>query len=189
MTDGADHPITELFRAVQNGHPAAEAELIEMVYGQLRGIAQSAFARDGDRVRTLQPTAIVNEAWLKLAGDLGRYENRRHFFAVAATAMRHVIADAAKAKGREKRGGGAHQITLIEDATAARTDVDVAELDDALAKLAELNARHARIVELRFFGALTVDETAELLDVSPRTVAADWVMARTWLRRELGRDT
>ncbi len=178
--------ITALLRAAKAGGDDVGAELLPLVYGQLRGIAQSAFnAQRGGQ--TLQPTAVVHEAWLKIAGELGRYENRRHFFAVAAKAMRHVIADAAKAKRREKRGGGAHQVTLVESATPGDAAVDIVELDDALARLAELNPRHAEIVELRFFGSLTVDETAAHLGVSPRTVASDWVMARTWLQRELGR--
>jgi len=163
---------------------AGAPALQPLIYQELRGLARAAFASQ-NRNHTLQPTALVHEAWLKLQGSLDRVRDRRHFLALAATAMRQVLADHAKSQRRQRRGGGARSVTFhggeVEDARA----FDLVAFDDALQSLARINERHARIVELRFLASLTIAETAAELGVSETTVASDWVMARAWLRREL----
>lgn len=177
--------VTQLLDRIGKGDSGASDQLLDLVYDQLRVVADRMFVADGGH--TLQPTAIVHEAWMKMAGDLGRYENRRHFFAVAATAMRHVLADHARAESRQKRGGPARTLTLDRDPSAATApEVDLSDLHESLETLAELNPRHARIVELRLFGALTLQEVADTLSVSVATVHADWKMARAWLQLALG---
>ena len=136
---------------------------------------------------TLQPTALANEAWLRLI-DVHRvqWQDRAHFFAVASRMMRRVLVDAARARRSRKRGGGAQDITLDSRVNLGiPQNVDVIALDDALAGLERLDPRKCQVVELRFFGGLSGDETAEVLGVSPATVARDWTFAKTWLRREL----
>ncbi len=138
---------------------------------------------------TLQPTALVNEAWLKLAGGLGAVEDRHHFFALAAQAMRQILADHARARGRQKRGGDARRVTLSTGALADHTEpFDLIVFHDALARLTELNDRHAKVVEMRVLGSLTIPEIADLLETSPATVKRDWNVARLWLLQELQGD-
>lgn len=185
---GAPGPgqVTELLSAWTSGDSAALERLIPIVYGELRAIAGLVFRRErGDH--TLQPTAVVHEAFLKLAGGDVPFRDRVHFFAVAAQAMRQVLVDHARARVAAKRGGGATRIELGElpGGGADRALADVLAVDQALERLAALDADQARIVELRYFGGLTVEETAEVLGVSAPTVKRDWRLARAFLAREL----
>lgn len=167
---------------------ASAEELLPLVYEELRRLARARLAGE-DRGHTLQPTALVHEAYLKLV-DQSRvdWRGRTHFFAVAAMTMRRLLIDHARARGRAKRGGEWRRITLAHPLVAGRADLDlerVLSLDAALEKLAALDSRQARIVEMRFFAGLTVAEVAEVLGVSKRTVEGDWMHARSWLRREM----
>ncbi len=168
--------------------PSTE-ELFRLLYDELRGLARS-FMVSERRDHTLQPTALVHEAYLRLV-DQSRatWQGRTHFFAVGARVMRNILVDHARAHGREKRGGGWQQVTLAEcvlpGAEAGLDREQLLAVDHALEKLARLDQREARIVELRYFAGLTVAEIAELLGVSKRTVEADWTHARAWLLREL----
>jgi RNA polymerase sigma factor (TIGR02999 family) len=166
--------------------PAARDRLVPLVYGELRRLAQHYMK--GERTsHTLQPTALVNEVYLRLADiDRMQWRDRGHFIATAATLMRRVLVDYARSHARDKRGG-AVSVTSIEenDLPAPAAPVDVVALDDALNTLAHLDARQSRVVELRFFGGLTVDETAAALDVSPATVKREWAMAKAWLHGQL----
>jgi RNA polymerase sigma factor (TIGR02999 family) len=174
--------VTRLLEAARNGDSRAIDELYPLVYQDLRGVAHRALlgGRPGD---TLNTTALVHEAYLKLHGA-SRFEpvDRRHFFAVAARAMRQIIVDHARSRGAQKRGG-AYQRVDLDAATIAADDSGsaVLALEEALAKLATLDARLARVVELRFFGGLSVEETADVLGIDPRTVKRDWRKARAVL--------
>lgn len=179
--------ITRILATLSDGDRVAAAELLPLVYGELRAMA-SAYLRHERCDHTLQSTALVHEAYLKLAGGEPRtWEDRRHFFRMAAAVMRHILVSHARARARDKRGGGRHKVPL-EDAVAWFEDrsCDLVALDDALGKLAALHRRKARVVELRFFTGFSVEETAEALDVSPRTVKSDWGFAKLWLLREIG---
>ncbi len=165
-------------------------ELLPLVYERLRSLARRMIARERPG-HTLQPTALVHEAYLKLV-DQSRvdWRGRTHFFAVGARAMRRLLVDHARGRHRAKRGGGWARVTLAEGIPSfgeGGLDADqLLDLDEALTRLAVLDAREAEVVELRFFGGLTVPEVAHLLGVSQRTVEGDWTHARAWLRRELG---
>ena len=178
--------VTRLLGDIRAGEESAVHELFPLVYEELRVLARACFG--GERSgHTLQPTAVINEAWLKLSGGVDQIEDRHHFFALASRAMRQVLTDHARASKRMKRGGGAHRVTLDEQLHGACSrSLDLIELDDTLERLASLNERHAKMVELRIFGGLTIPETAEALGVSHGTVERDWFTARAWLRRELG---
>jgi len=160
-----------------------------LVYNELRRLADH-YLRQERQDHTLQPTALVHEAYLKLI-DQTRvdWQNRAHFFGVAAQVMRRILVDHARRHRASKRGGFQQKLTLDEaiDYSQSR-DVDLVALDDALNALARLDARQSRIVELRFFGGLTIEETAEALDIAPATVKVDWSMAKAWLRREISRE-
>lgn len=161
-------------------------ELLPVVYQELRRLA-GAYLRREKPGQTLQPTALVHEAYLRLMKDRpGRWQNRAHFCAIAANAMRQILIERARARNAQKRWGGQARITL-DDAVAAEPgeSLDLLALDRALERLAALDPEQARIVELRFFGGLTVEETAEALDISPATVKRHWAVARAWLAREL----
>jgi RNA polymerase sigma-70 factor, ECF subfamily len=177
---------TQLLADVRSGRSAAPGALMEIVYPELRRLASSYLASQRPD-HTLQPTALVHEAFLKLIDRTSpNYNGRAHFFAVAATAMRQILVDHARAEQAAKRGGGWHQVSFAEGLTpAGGSVVDMVALDDALKALSELDARQGRIVEMRFFGGLTVDEAAEVLGVSRTTVEDDWRMARAWLSRRL----
>jgi RNA polymerase sigma factor (TIGR02999 family) len=174
---------TRLLQAVRSGDAGAADRLAELLYGELHALAQ-AQARPGG---TLQPTVLVHEAWLKLHGNLADLQDRRHFFAVASRAMRQVLANWARAARAMKRGEGRIGVTLDAGLCAPDEPPDVVALDDSLARLATLNERYARVVELRFLCSLSIEETAEALDVSTATVERDWAVAQAWLRRELRR--
>jgi RNA polymerase sigma factor (TIGR02999 family) len=156
------------------------------VYEQLHRLAECYFRRQ-PKGHTLQPTALIHEAYLKLADQTGgRWKDRTHFLAVAATAMRQILVDHARGRAAARRGGGRQHITLDEAVVPpTERDVDLLALDQALVRLAGLDERKARVVELRFFAGLTVEETAAALGVSPITIKRDWSMARAWIEREL----
>jgi RNA polymerase sigma factor (TIGR02999 family) len=179
---------TVLLQAWRGGDRDALDRLLPVVYDELSGLAQRAL--HGERPdHTLQTRALVHEAYLRLVDvENMRWEDRAHFFAVSAQMMRRILVDAARARGCSKRGGGAQHLNLNEsiDGMPDRGDKLVA-LDEALDALAKLDPRKARVVEMRFFGGLSVDETAEVLNVSAVTVMRDWGLAKAWLLRELER--
>ncbi|MHC5113002.1 MAG: ECF-type sigma factor [Planctomycetota bacterium] len=180
------HDITLMLSRVTAGDHAAVDELMPLVYDELRSLAERYLW--SERVgHTLQATAIVNEAYLRLVGTSERsWQNRAHFFATAATAIRLILVDHARRRGRLKRGGDRDRIALHEaEIAAVEADDRMLVLDEALSRLAEIDAQKARVVELRFFTGLTVDEVASVLEVSSSTVARDWRLARAWLRCEL----
>jgi RNA polymerase sigma factor (TIGR02999 family) len=159
---------------------------MELVYNELRRLA-AGYLRGERRNHTLQPTALVNEAFLCLRNQEGvRFENRAHFLAIAATTMRRLLVDHARARGARKRWGGLRRVTLHSAVLASREGVEILDLDNALAKLAAFDALGSRVVELRFFGGLTIEEAAEILGTSPATVKRSWTLTRAWLYRELG---
>lgn len=178
--------ITDLLEAWSQGDSAALDELIPVVYSELHRVASRQLRRERPN-HTLQTTALVNEAYVRLI-DQTRcgWENRTHFFAVAASVMRRILVDYARSQRAAKRGGGTQRVSLKDDILASHEHVAcVTFLDEALNKLARLDARKSQIVELRFFGGLTIDEVASVLHVSPMTVMRDWAFAKAWLHREL----
>jgi RNA polymerase sigma factor (TIGR02999 family) len=181
----SERSVTRLLLAWGEGDEAALDALTPVVYEELRRIARRSLARERSP-RTLQATALVHEAFIRLV-DVRRvqWQNRAHFFAVAARLMRRVLVDLARTRLAQKRGGGAQRITLNEAVAVSRMPGDLVAIDAALAALARVDARKAQVVELRFFGGLTVEESAEVLKVSPETVMRDWKMAKVWLLREL----
>lgn len=177
--------VTVLLSRLREGEAGVVDQLLPLVYAELRGLAGAIFA-DQRPGHTLQPTALVHEAWLKLHGGLGTIEDRRHFLIVAGRAMRQVVADHARAHNAQKRGDGRRKVALETDVAAGGgREVDLVDLDDSLRELAERKPRHAEVAELRLFSGLSIDEIADALGVSPRTVDSDWAMARAWLRKEL----
>jgi RNA polymerase sigma-70 factor (ECF subfamily) len=179
--------ITQILQEVSGGNREAPARLMPLIYDELRRLADYYLRRERPD-HTLQPTALVHEAYLKLI-DQTRvdWQNRAHFFGVAAQLMRRILVDHARRHRASKRGGFQQKLTLDEAVDYSQTrDVDLVKLDDALTALAKFDARQSRIVELRFFGGLTIEETAEALGISPATVKVDWSMAKAWLRREIG---
>ncbi len=182
------HQITEWLASWSNGDQLALEKLTPLVYRELHRLAQ-AYMRGERPGHPLQTTALVNEAYLRLIDTGGmRWQNRAHFYGVAAKLMRHVLVDYARSREELKRGGGVPHLSLDDALTfSEERSAELVELDDALNKLAKLNERHSRIVELRFFGGLTEPEIAEVLHVSPRTVSSEWSLARAWLMRELSK--
>jgi len=178
--------VTACLAALSQGDKSALDRLVPLVYDELRRQA-AGFLRKESPGHSLQPTALVHEVFLKLADQTRvSWKGRSHFFAVGAQAMRRILVDHARKRKRVKRGGGRQRITLDEALVVSpRRDEDVLALEDALVQLAKLDSRQAQIVEMRFFGGLTVQEVAEVLGVSKRTVEAEWTMIRAWLRREL----
>src|SRR5439155_17409852 len=165
--------------------PAARDELGALVHGELRKIAHH-YLRNEREGHTLQTDALVNEAYVRLAGvDRLQWRDRTHFFAIAAMLMRRVLVDYARERGRDKRGGGISITSLDERVAGGTRDVDMLALDEALTRLAAIDPQQERIVELRFFGGLTVEETAGELGISPATVKRDWAIAKAWLHHEL----
>jgi RNA polymerase sigma-70 factor (ECF subfamily) len=178
--------ITQLLLAWRNGDPSALEQLMPAVYDELRLIANR-YMRQQRPGHTLQTTALVNEAYLKLI-DSSRvnWQNRTHFFAISAQLMRRILVDFARAKNSLKRGGERVQVTLDEQIEApAEKGLDLVALDEALQELARMNERQSQIVELRYFGGLSEEEIAETLKVSTRTVRRDWNIARVWLFRRM----
>lgn len=186
------HPeITQYLLRMRDGDGEAESHLLQLLYGELRSIAGQ-FLGGGRRQHTLQPTALVHEAWLKIqkAQDGGAsFADRRHFLAVAARAMRQVLVNHARDRRAQKRGGDARRLPLDECLDAVEnTTGDVVALADVLDRLAAQHPRAAQIVEMRVFGGFTVEEAAAALDIAPSTVKVDWRFARAWLQTELGAD-
>ena len=192
VSPGTSAEITRLLKAWGRGDSAALDRLTPLVYGQLHRMARS-YMRNERPGHTLQATALVNEAFLRLVDtrDLD-WTDRAHFYAVCARVMRRILVDAARSRAATKRGGRADRVEHstaidLDDLPASGTDVSaqVCALNDALNTLAKMDPRRAQVVELRFFGGLTVEETGQVLQVSPQTVMRDWKLARAWLAREL----
>ncbi|MDX9912880.1 MAG: ECF-type sigma factor [Phycisphaerales bacterium] len=180
---------TMLVQRAASGDARAVDDLLPLVYAELRAMAAAQLKNEREG-HTLQPTALANEAYLKLVDtDRMEWEGRSHFLAVAAQAMRRILVDHARGRAREKRGGGRGRVALDFDAPASMelSPEDTLAIDDALRRLHTQSERQARLVELRFFGGLTEPEAAAMLGVSVRTAAGDWSMAKAWLRRELSR--
>jgi RNA polymerase sigma factor (TIGR02999 family) len=186
MPPPSQNEVTQLLLAWGDGDKAALEELTPLVYAELHRLAERYMRRERAG-HPLQTTALVNEAYVRLI-DMRqvRWRNRAHFFGVAAQLMRHILVDFARERLRAERGGYKQQVPLEEAALAPKKrSADFIALDDALKSLEEIDPRKSRMVELRFFGGLSVEETAEALDVSPRTVMYEWSLARDWLYREL----
>ena len=184
MSDSAS--VTQLLLEWTGGDRAALDRLMPLVYDELRRLAGGYLGRER-RDHTLQPTALVNEAFLRLVDQKRiQWQSRAHFLALAATLMRQLLISHARKHRAAKRGSGGPRLTLLElDLAVEARDVDLLDLDRALSGLADLDPRQARVVELRYFGGMTVEETAEVLEISPATVKLDWSFARAWLLREL----
>jgi RNA polymerase sigma factor (TIGR02999 family) len=177
--------VTRLLKAAGGGDAQALERLYEHVYGELRSMAKSGMRRERDG-HTLQPTALVNEAFIRLNPSAGAWENRRHFFGAAAQAMRRILVDHARQKQAEKRGDGLERITLTDlEVGAPETDLDVLAVNDALDRLAAEEPRLAELVSLRFFAGMSIADTAQALDLSPATVKRDWIFARAWLMERI----
>ncbi|HVQ64448.1 MAG TPA: sigma-70 family RNA polymerase sigma factor [Terriglobia bacterium] len=186
MSDPPTHEITQWLTDWSNGDRSALEKLTPLVYRELHRVAQAYM--QGERVgHALQTTALVNEAYLRLIEtDCQSWENRAHFYAVAAKLMRHILVDFARSRDRMKRGRGLEQVSLDEALTVrADNTSQLLNLDEALTTLSKLDERQSQVVELRFFGGLTEAEIAVVLKVSERTIQSDWRLARSWLLREL----
>ena len=173
----------------RDGGPGTSGELLPEVYDELRKLARARLARERQRNQTLQPTALVHEAYLRVAGDRGeeRWDRRGHFFAAAALAMRRILVERARHYQRLKHGSGAEHVEL--DTGVMRVDpslTDLVAVDEALTRLEQIDARKAQVVALRYFAGLSIEETAGALDLSPATVKNEWAFARAWLYRALG---
>ncbi len=181
--------VTQLLVAASGGDAKAAEALLPVVYDDLRRRAQAMMRREGGG-HTLQATALVHEAYMRLIQqDRVDWQGRAHFFAIAAQIMRRILVDHARGRLRAKRGGGQAKVSLDEGLPlTTERDADVVALDDALQRLATLDPRQAQIVEMRFFGGLTVEEVALALGVSKRTVEAEWTLIKAWMRRELSPD-
>jgi RNA polymerase sigma factor (TIGR02999 family) len=184
MPGGND--VTQLLVAWSNGDRAALDSLMPVVYAELSRLARAYLSRERREV-TMQTTGLVHEAYLKLVDQKRvRWQNRAHFFGVAAQLMRRILIDHARARSAFKRGRGAVTVSLDEaPELAADQDTNLVELDEALERLGQIDPRQARIVELRYFGGLSVEDAAEVLEVSPTTVKREWAMAKAWLYQEL----
>jgi len=179
--------VTELLVAWSRGDRDALDALMPVVYGELRRIARGHLARER-RDHTLQTTALVHEAYLKLVDQRRvQWQNRAHFFGVAASMMRRILVDHARARKAGKRGSGAPTLALeLAPDVSAQPKVDLLGLDDALDRLTAIDPRQGRLVELRFFGGLSIEEAAEVLELSPATLGREWSMAKAWLYKEMG---
>ena len=181
--------VTQLLNDWTNGSQAARDELMPLVYEELRRLAHRHMGRERPG-HTLQTSGLVNEASLRLVDQTNvHWKNRAHFFAIAAQIMRRILVDYARSRRYAKRGGGARQVSLNEALIVSEgRSAEVVALDDALKGLAAIDQRKSQIVELRFFGGLSIEETAEVLGVSPGTVMRDWTLAKAWLRKEMTAD-
>jgi len=185
-SDPSTHHVTELLLAWGAGNESALNELVPIVHDELHRIALACMA--GEKAgHSLQATALVNEAYLRLVEARGmNWQNRAHFLAMSARVMRRILVDFARSKQYQKRGGGAVRVTLVDDVGLSdEPGRDLVALDDALDALAKVDERKSRVIEMRFFGGLSVKETAEALHVSPETVMRDWKLAKAWLLRQL----
>src|SRR5229473_5703875 len=188
MRQRSTHEVTQLLIEWSNGDKAALDKLMPLIYDELRRLAHHYMSREHPG-HTLQTTAVVNEAYLRLINrQRVRWQNRAHFFAIAAHLMRSILVDHARSYAYAKRGGGARKIALDEAMIVSQQRAaEVVALDDVLKELADFDPQQSRIVELRFFGGLTIEETAEALDLSPATIKREWNTARAWLYRELSK--
>jgi len=188
MSASSPQEVTQLLVAWSNGDRAALDRLMPLVYGELHRLAHHYMTRERPD-HSLQTTALVNEAYLRLVDQKQvHWKNRAHFFGIAAQLMRRILVDDARNRARAKRGGDALKVSLDEGATVAQgRAAEMIALDDALLELAAIDPRRSQVVELRFFGGLSVAETAELLGISPNTVVRDWNMAKAWLYREVSK--
>lgn len=179
--------VTQLLQRWRSGDAEAQGRLNTVIYGELRKLANSYMRRERTD-HTLQSTALVNEAYMRLVKQDIAWQSRAHFFGIAAQIMRRILVDHARAHLAGKRGGGSYKLSL-DDAIGLpeRRDLEIVALDTALKDLAKLDEQQAKIVELRFFAGLSVEETAEALGISPSTVKRDWVVAKAWLFRQLSR--
>jgi RNA polymerase sigma factor (TIGR02999 family) len=186
MDSPVSHDITQLLVAWTNGDQAARDQLMSVVYEELHRLARRYMRRESPG-HTLQTSALVNEAFLRLVDQRNvHWQNRSHFFAIAAQMMRRILVDYARSRKYAKRGGGERALSLDEELIVSEERrAEVVAVHEALEELAKFDVRKSQIVELRFFGGLTIDETAEVLGVSPGTVMADWTVAKAWLRREI----
>jgi len=186
MTEVRKHEITELLQAWRQGDEHALEKLTPQVYRELHRAARGCMARERGG-HTLQTTALINELYLRLFDlKLIDWQNRAHFFALCARQMRRILTDQARARQSHKRGGGAQPVSLdVAPAVAPEASADLVAVDDALNRLAKEDERKSQVVEMRFFGGLSVEETAEVLKVSPETVMRDWKLAKAWLLRDL----
>jgi RNA polymerase sigma factor (TIGR02999 family) len=188
MTSDPDN-VSRLLAEWRDGNQQAFEEMLPLIYDELRRLAHSFLNRERQG-HTLQTTALVHEAYLKLVHQRdARWQNRAHFFAIASQAMRRILIDSARKHIAEKRGGGAEKLSLDEVAAISpEPNTSLIALDLALTRLAEIDSQQSRIIELRYFGGLTVEETAEVLSLSPATIKREWTMARAWLHQELSGD-
>ena len=186
--DGASDEVTRLLQEWSNGQEQALDRLVPRIDRELRKLAASYLRRERPD-HTLQPTALVNEAFLKLIDQRAvKWQNRAHFFGIAAQAMRRILVDHARAHTAGKRGDGVRKVPLDDAIMIGGTvDIDLLALDEALTRLAAIDPQQSRVVELRFFGGLTMEETAEVMHISPATVGREWRMAKAWLFAEIGR--
>lgn len=181
----ANGDVTLLLEAAGGGDRQALERLYEHVYGELRSMANSGMRRERNG-HTLQPTALVNEAFIKLNPSAVSWQNRRHFFGAAAQAMRRILVDHARQKQAEKRGDGLERVTLTDlEVGAPETDLDVLAVNEALDRLAADEPRLAELVNLRFFAGMSIADTAQAMDLSPATVKRDWTFARAWLMDQI----
>lgn len=190
METATNHDVTRLLQAWGAGDANAADELLPLIYGHLRGLAREYLRRERGS-HTLQPTALVHEAYLRLAGGASvQYQGRAHFYSLAARAMRRILVDHARARRAQRRGGAQEHVSLEEVDAAGwpgeGEGADFAALDDALQRLTHDHPRPGRVVELRFFGGMETGDIAEVLEVAERTVKRDWQFAKLWLHRELG---
>ena len=181
---GGGDSLTRILEDLKAGVDGSEERLFEVVYANLRRMAHARMRKE--RPGTLNTTALVNEAYLRLSGDKqARWENRRHFFGAAALAMQRILVDKAKERKAAKRGGGRVRVPLLDDIPGDEPSIDLIAVDEALSSLEKEYPRHARVVRHRFFLGMTIDQTAELIDISPRAVVDDWNFARAWLRKNM----
>ena len=186
MTSPSSDEVTKLLLDWSNGDKTALDKLMPLVYDELRGLARRYLGGER-RGHTLQTTAIVHEAYLQLVDQRRvQWQNRAHFFGISAHLMRRILAGYARSRRYAKRGGGAQQVSLDEAMVVSEERAaDMVAVDDALTALAEIDERKSQIVEMRFFGGLSIDETAEVLGVSPGTIMREWTLAKAWLRRAM----
>ena len=180
--------VTDLLVAWSNGDEVAREQLMAVVYQELHRLAHHYMKRESPG-HTLQTSALVNEAFLRLVDQRNvQWKNRAHFYGIAAQMMRRILVDYARSRRYAKRGGGVQEISLDEAIVSDARSAEIVALDETLERLAEIDSRKSQIVELRFFGGLSIEEAAEVLDVSPGTVMRDWTLAKAWLRREMSQD-
>jgi RNA polymerase sigma factor (TIGR02999 family) len=190
MPDEQPHEVTQILQAMGSGDRAAAGDLLPLVYEELRKLAQARM--NHEQAQTLQPTALVHEAYLRLVGeeDRSQWQNRGHFFGAAAQAMRRILVERARHRGRIKHGGGAQRVEFDDEHMGNAINpetTDLVGLDEALNKLQTINPRRAEVVLLRYFAGLSVEETARAMQLSPTTVKTEWMVARAWLHREIAK--